>query len=68
MRSPGNTNKERERQRGAKDDAARIFDHRRVAYVDFYESLRDMSFSVYNHGLGATLLSAIRADLGIPDP
>jgi hypothetical protein len=43
---------ERERARWEREDAARTFDHRRDAYTEFYESLRDMAFAAYNHGMG----------------
>ena len=43
---------EREGARWAREDAARTFDHRRIAYSEFYESLRDMAFMAYNHGMG----------------
>jgi hypothetical protein len=46
--------RERERKRWGREDAARTFDHRRVAYADFYESLSAMMLRVYNHGLGLT--------------
>jgi hypothetical protein len=35
-----------------REDVARTFEHRRGAYVDFYEALRDMIFLIYNHGMG----------------
>jgi hypothetical protein len=44
--------RERERERWAREDTARTFDHRRDAYSDFYESLREMALTVYEHGLG----------------
>jgi hypothetical protein len=42
----------RERERWAREDADRTFSHRRDAYVDFYESLRDMAFAIYSFGMG----------------
>jgi hypothetical protein len=44
--------RERERERWAREDADRTFSHRRDAYVDFYEALRDMAFLIYNFGMG----------------
>lgn len=44
--------RERERHRWAREDALRTFDHRRSAYEAFYESLREMAETVYDHGLG----------------
>src|SRR6266568_4922156 len=44
--------RERERERWAREDADRTFSNRRDTYVDFYESLRDMAFLVYNFGMG----------------
>jgi hypothetical protein len=44
--------RKRERERWAREDADRTFEHRRDSYVDFYESLRDMTFLVYNFGMG----------------
>lgn len=43
---------ERERARWLREDQARTFDHRRSAYIDFYESLRTMGVRVHNHGYG----------------
>lgn len=42
----------RERERWAREDQARTFEHRRAAYVEFYESLRKMGLSVHDHGYG----------------
>lgn len=44
--------RDRERERWAREDALRTFDHRRSAYESFYESLRGMALMAYNHGLG----------------
>lgn len=44
---------ERERRQWAREDAARTFDHRREAYVEFYEALRGMALKAYLHGLGS---------------
>lgn len=44
--------RERERERWAREDAARTFELRRDAYVEFYESLREMIRIVYDHGVG----------------
>ena len=42
----------REQARWAREDRARTFDHRRAAYSDFYESLREMARRAYDHGMG----------------
>ena len=34
-----------------RDDRLRTFEHRRQAYVDFWESLRSMTLRVYNFGM-----------------
>jgi hypothetical protein len=47
-----NREREREKERWAREDVARTFDHRRDAYSDFYESLREMALTAYNHGMG----------------
>lgn len=44
--------RERERERWAREDALRTFEQRQRAYVDFYESLRHMARTSYNHGMG----------------
>jgi hypothetical protein len=44
--------RKREEQRWAREDLARTFEHRRNAYVEFYESLRDTTFMIYNHKMG----------------
>jgi hypothetical protein len=43
---------ERERERWAREDDEKTFDHRRVAYVEFYESLRRAMGRVSDHGIG----------------
>jgi hypothetical protein len=43
---------QRQKEQCQRDDMARTFDHRRDAYVNFYEALRDMAFMIYNHGMG----------------
>ena len=50
-----NRERDRERQRWQREDEARTFDHRRVAYSDFYESLRSMARRVYDYGMGLSL-------------
>jgi hypothetical protein len=42
----------REQERWRREDEARTFDHRRVAYSDFYESLQRMARRVYDYGMG----------------
>lgn len=46
--------RERDRQRElwAREDELRNFEHRRDAYVNFYDSLRRMVRSAYDHGMG----------------
>lgn len=44
----------REQQRWEREDQARTFEHRRVAYVEFFEALRRMQLAAYNHGMGLT--------------
>jgi hypothetical protein len=44
--------RERERERWAREDALRTFAQRQAAYVEFYESLRDMVGTAYDHGMG----------------
>jgi hypothetical protein len=56
----------RERERWAREDAARTFDHRRDAHVDFYESLREMARSAYNFGTGLTDALALAVDWQLP--
>ena len=41
--------RKRERERWSREDQARTFEHRRAAYVEFYESLRSMQGRVYSH-------------------
>lgn len=43
---------EREQARWSREDQALTFEHRRTAYVEYYEALRRMSLRVYNHGMG----------------
>jgi hypothetical protein len=43
---------EREQARWLREDEARTFDHRRVAYSDFYESLKGTARRVYDYGMG----------------
>lgn len=44
--------REREHERWEREDSGRTFEHRREAYSQFYESLREMAFVAYNHGMG----------------
>lgn len=48
--------RERERQheqdRWRREDEARSFEHRRFAYAEFYEALRQMALRAYEHGMG----------------
>ncbi|MFC4785371.1 hypothetical protein ACT8ZV_12910 [Nocardioides sp. MAHUQ-72] len=43
---------DREQALWEREDAARTFEHRRQAYGDFYESLKEMARRAYDHGLG----------------
>jgi hypothetical protein len=43
---------EREEARWEREDQAKTFEHRRAAYVEFYESLRTMQDRVYTHASG----------------
>jgi len=43
---------DREEQRWRREDQTRTFEHRHVAYVEFYEALRAMMLRVYDHGMG----------------
>lgn len=47
-----NRERDRERERWAREDGMRTFEHRRSAYERFYESLRAMTVTAYDHGLG----------------
>lgn len=44
--------RKREHERWAREDALRTFERRREAYEDFYESLRTMARTAYDHGMG----------------
>lgn len=44
--------RERERERWAREDLLRNFDHGRDAYTSFYETLREMARTAYDHGMG----------------
>lgn len=44
--------REREREHWAREDALRTFEQRRDAYVAFYEALRVMERTAYDHGMG----------------
>jgi hypothetical protein len=52
----------RERERWAREDEARTFEHRREAYVEFYESLKTMARLAYDHGFGFTGEPALPQD------
>lgn len=43
---------DREQKRWQREDHSRTFEHRRTAYVEFYEALRAMMQRAYAHGLG----------------
>lgn len=42
----------RERERWQREDQARTFENRRVAYAEFYESLRKTGVRIHDHGYG----------------
>lgn len=44
--------RQRERERWAREDALRNFEARRDAYISFYESLREMARTAYDYGMG----------------
>lgn len=46
--------RQRERERWAREDEARTFEQRRQAYVEFYEALKAMARTAYNHCFGFT--------------
>lgn len=46
---------ERERQRWQREDEALTFEHRRIAYVEFFEALRKMQVSVEELAMGPRL-------------
>jgi hypothetical protein len=43
---------DRQREQWRREDDARTFDHRRIAYSDFYESLQRMARRAYDFGMG----------------
>lgn len=45
----------REQARWQREDEALTFEHRRAAYAEFYESLRKMQLTAYEHGMGLTV-------------
>lgn len=46
--------RDRERDQWAREDAARTFDHRREAYLDFYVAVKELARTAYDHGFGFT--------------
>ncbi|MFD7340906.1 hypothetical protein ACFV98_33690 [Streptomyces violascens] len=46
--------RQRERERWAREDEARTFEQRRQAYVEFYEALKAMARTAYDHCFGFT--------------
>jgi hypothetical protein len=54
--------REREREHWAREDAVRTFDQRRDSTVDFYESVREMAFLAYNHGMGLNESAEVLAE------
>jgi hypothetical protein len=58
--------RQRERERWAREDALRTFEQRRDAYVGFYETLRATVRAVYDHGMGLCDPSAEEDDGELP--
>lgn len=58
--------RERERARWAREEAARTFEQRQEAYAEFYESLREMTRTVYDHGVGLSEGSDLPLDWNLP--
>jgi Ni/Co efflux regulator RcnB len=54
--------RERERERWAREDESRTFEHRRESYADFYDALKDMARTAYDHGYGLTELLRLPPD------
>jgi hypothetical protein len=46
--------REREREQWAREDAARTFEHRREACLEFYVAVKEMARTAYNHSYGLT--------------
>ena len=46
--------REREHERWTREDEARTFEHRRQAYTDFYEAVKALAKTAYDHGYGFT--------------
>jgi len=46
--------RERERERWAREDEARTFEHRREAYEEFHVAVKVLARRAYNHGYGLT--------------
>jgi len=46
--------REREHERWAREDEARTFEHRRQAYADFYQAVKALARTAYEHGYGFT--------------
>jgi hypothetical protein len=42
----------RERERCAREDEARTFEHRREVFEDFYEAVKGLARRTYDHGYG----------------
>jgi hypothetical protein len=58
--------RERERERWAREDANRTFADRRDAYIQFADSLHEMTTLIYNFGTGQTHGPAKTADGRLP--
>ncbi|WP_143658738.1 hypothetical protein [Streptomyces sp. IMTB 2501] len=46
--------RQRERERWAREDEARTFEHRRRSYVEFYEAVKALARTAYDHCYGFT--------------
>ena len=61
-----NRERAREQLRWEREDAARTFEHRRDAYSDFYEALREMARQAYDHGMGLSDSNELPFDWQLP--
>ena len=58
----GQREQEREEARWMREDALRTFEHRREAYIGFYEAVRELAYIAYNFGLGFTEFTELEPD------
>lgn len=59
-----NRERERERDRWAREDALRNFEQRREAYIGFYKTLREMARMAHDHAMGRARGTALRVEHG----